>query len=114
MYGDPLPTFTVKPAAFVNGDSYASLGGTLAFQTTASQSSTVTGSPYTITPSGLTSTNYFITFAAGKLTVTPAPLTVTALNKQKVFNGLPYPFTSSNVTYSGFVLGRDPQYWVGC
>ena len=31
-----------------------------------------------ITASGLTSTNYTITYVAGNLTVTPAPLTITA------------------------------------
>ncbi len=113
VYGGALPSFTVKPAAFVNGDTYASLGGTLAFLTTASQTSTVAGSPYSITPGGLTSTNYTISFVAGRLTVTPASLTVTALNKQKVFDGLPYPFTSSNVSYSGFVLGENPSVLAG-
>ena len=85
MYGAALPPFTVKPAAFVNGDTYASLGGTLLFDTPATIGSPVVGSPYAITPKGLTSTNYTITFASGNLTVTPAPLTITAEDKQKVY-----------------------------
>src|SRR4029077_13549511 len=36
-------------------------------------------------PGGLTSTNYAITFKDGKLTITPAPLTITANAKSKVY-----------------------------
>ncbi|HLB10504.1 MAG TPA: MBG domain-containing protein, partial [Gemmatimonadaceae bacterium] len=109
VYGADLPANSVHYATFVNNDDPSKLGGTLAYTNSASAASPVIGSPYSISPSGLTSTNYSITFVNGKLTVTPAPLTVTALNKQKVFDGLPYPFTSSDVTYSAFVLGENPS-----
>ncbi|MFN6999314.1 MAG: MBG domain-containing protein, partial [Elioraea tepidiphila] len=80
------------------------LGGTLAFDTPATPSSPV-GS-YTITPSGLTSTNYAITFVPGTLTVNPAPLTVTADDAARLY-GAPNPaFTAS---FAGFVLGEGPD-----
>jgi hypothetical protein len=114
VYGDPLPQFSVSYDKFVLGETPAVLGGALAFTTPATQSSAVAGSPYPITPSGLTSTNYSISFTPGYLGVTPAPLTVTGVDRQKVFDGLPYPFntnpvTTTDVTYSGFVLGQSPS-----
>ena len=92
----------MKYESFVNGDTYASLGGTLGFDTPANSGSSVSGSPYTVTPKGLTSTNYTITFAAGKLAVTPAPLTVAANDKQKVDGGALPSFT---VKPAAFVNG---------
>ena len=70
VYGQALPAFTVSGTGFVNGDTVASLGGTLSFATSA----TATSAPgsYTVTPSGATSANYNITFTAGTLTVTKA------------------------------------------
>jgi hypothetical protein len=114
VYGDPLPSFSVTYDKFLLQDGPSSLGGTLAFNTSASQSSTVAGGPYSITPSGLTSTNYSISFMSGYLKVTPAPLTITGVDRQKVFDGLPYPFntnpvTTTDVSYSGFVLGEGPS-----
>ena len=118
VYGDPLPSFSVTYDKFVLQDGPSSLVGTLAFNTSASQSSTVAGGPYSIIPSGLTSTNYSISFGSGYLNVTPAPLTVSGVGRQKVFDGLPYPFntnpiTTSDVTYSGFVLGESPSVLTG-
>jgi hypothetical protein len=100
VYGQANPAFTVSYTGFVNGDTASSLGGTLSFSTSATAASPV-GS-YTITPGGLTSNNYAMTLANGTLTITPAPLTVTANDATKVF-GQPNPtFTAS---YSGFVNG---------
>ena len=104
VYGAPLPAaFTVHFQSFVNSDDASSLSGTLAFASSATASSSVAGSPYTITPSGLTSTNYNITFLPGKLTVTPAPLVVTANNTQKAYGDPLPPFS---VSYEKFVLGE--------
>jgi hypothetical protein len=58
-----------------------------------------------VTPGGLTSGNYTITFVPGTLTVTPAPLTVTANDASRP-EGLPNPPFSA--TFSGFVLGEGP------
>ena len=41
--------------------------------------------PITITASGAVDSDYTISFAAGTLTVSPAPLTITASNQTKVY-----------------------------
>lgn len=74
VYGEALPAFTVTGTGFVNGDTVASLAGTPAFATSA----TATSAPgtYSVTPSGVSSPNYTITFATGTLTVTKAATSV--------------------------------------
>jgi hypothetical protein len=74
VYGAPLPAFTAAFAGFVNGDSPASLGGALGFATTATPASPV--GAYPLAPSGLSSSNYAITFAAGTLAVVRGAVTV--------------------------------------
>jgi hypothetical protein len=66
--GAPNPTFTATYSGFVNNEGPSVLGGTLSFTTPATTTSPV-GS-YPIEPSGLTSTNYTITYVNGTLTVT--------------------------------------------
>jgi len=67
MFGAPVPAFVASAAGFVNGDSFASLGGAIAFATTATPQSPV--GTYPIVPSGLTSGNYTISFVTGTLSV---------------------------------------------
>jgi hypothetical protein len=70
-YGSADPAFTASYAGFVNGETSAVLGGTLAFTRAPGEN---VGS-YPIIPSGLTSANYAITFNTGTLTIIPpAPL----------------------------------------
>ena len=70
VQGTANPTFTAMYNGFVNGDSASSLSGTLTFSTTATTSSAAGN--YPIVPSGLTATNYTITYSAtGTLTITP-------------------------------------------
>jgi uncharacterized delta-60 repeat protein len=78
VYGTPNPTFAVSYAGFVTGDTPASLGGTLVFSTPATINSPV-GS-YVITPSGLSSANYAISYVAATLNVTLAANSVYLLN----------------------------------
>jgi hypothetical protein len=66
--GAANPAFTARYSGFVLGQGPSALGGSLSFGTTATVASGV-GS-YTITPSGLTSPNYEITFADGALVIT--------------------------------------------
>jgi streptogramin lyase len=73
-FGQPNPAFTVTYQGLVNNDTPSSLGGTLSFSTTASPTSTV--GAYSITPGGLTSSNYTITFLPGTLTVVPESVAV--------------------------------------
>ena len=55
-----------------------------------------------VTPAGLTSTNYTISYVSGTLSVTPAGLTVTADPQTKAYGAANPPLT---VSYSGFVNG---------
>jgi len=83
----------------VNGETVEVLGGTLAFVRGTGES---VGS-YLITPGGLTSSNYALTFNTGGLSITPAPLSVTADSKSKIAGTADPAFT---VTYNGFVNGE--------
>ncbi len=74
VYGQLNPSFTVSYNGFVNGDMANSLGGTLAFSTEASPASDV-GS-YDVTASGLSASNYAITYIQGLLTISPAAQTI--------------------------------------
>jgi MBG domain (YGX type)/Bacterial Ig-like domain (group 3) len=103
-YSQPNPLFTVSYSGLPAGSPPPALAGTLMCTTTATA-----GSPagsYPITCSGLSSTNYVITFVPGTLTVTPDCLTVTAGGATRQY-GQANPALNS-VTYSGFVNGDTP------
>jgi len=59
---------------------------------------------YVLTPGGLSSSNYTITYANGTLTITPRPITVTADPKTKVL-GEPDPLLTYSVTAGSVVAG---------
>ena len=99
-YGSANPGFAASDSAFVNGDTPAVLGGTLNFTTTATSASH--DGSYAVTPGGLTATNYAITFVPGILTVTPAPLTVSADNETRSAGQPNPPLTA---TYVGLING---------
>lgn len=93
QYGSANPSFTVSFAGFVNGDTPASLGGSLACATTATQSSVV--GTYPITCSGLSSPNYAITYVAGHLTITPPLCVASAIPAVSITrSGFSYSFIS--------------------
>ena len=89
-FGAPLPQLTATPDGFVNGDSMASLNGSLIVSTAATASSPA-GS-YVITPSGVSSPNYALIFQNGTLTVAPAA-TVTTVVASPDPAGLNQPVT---------------------
>jgi hypothetical protein len=100
VYGTVNPPLTVHYSGFVNGEDANVLGGSLSLSTMAT-----TGSPvgsYPITASGLTSSNYAVTFVNGKLMVTKGVLTITADNKPRIYNTVNPPLTFKP---SGFVNG---------
>ncbi len=101
-YGGSDPDFNVRYAGFVLGEDAGDLGGALGFSTTATRSSPV--GRYSVTPGGLTSGNYAISFRPGTLAIDPASLTVTALDAARSYGGSDPDF---NVRYAGFVLGED-------
>ncbi|NLH75371.1 MAG: hypothetical protein GX456_20185, partial [Verrucomicrobia bacterium] len=103
VYGAALPALTASYSGFVNGDTPASLDTPVTLSTTATASSPV--GTYTITASGASDANYTISFVNGTLTVTKAPLTITADNKSKVYGAALPTLTAS---YSGFVNGDTP------
>src|SRR5207253_5554384 len=88
----------------VNSDTPSALGGTLTFATAATSVSSV-GS-YAVTPGGLTSSNYTITFINGTLNITPATLTVTAIDASKIYGQANPAFA---VSYVGFVNSDTPS-----
>ena len=97
VYGAALPTLTASYTGLVNEDTSSAISG-LSLSTTALASSNVGG--YGITASGATSGNYTITLDPGTLTITKAPLTITADNQTKVYGAALPTLTAS---YTGLV-----------
>jgi hypothetical protein len=104
IYGT-APAFTVTSTGLVSADrlTSANFSGTLSY-TPAADVAKAVGS-YTITPLGLTSTNYAITYQTGLWTVSAKALTITADNKSKTYLAPNPTFTA---TYAGFVNGEGP------
>ena len=69
-FGAPLPAFSPSASGFRNGDTFASLAGTLSFATQATAASPV--GVYAVTPQGVSSNNYAIAFVSGSLSIVPA------------------------------------------
>jgi hypothetical protein len=99
-YGSTAPVITPSYSGFVNGDAAASLT-TAPTCTTTATSSSVPGS-YATTCSGAIDGNYTISYVSGAVTVTPAPLTITASSASTNYGSNPPVITPS---YSGFVNG---------
>ena len=100
----------VSYSGFVNSETSSVLGGSVSYSGT-SQGAIDAGT-YVITPSGLTSSNYDISFSTGGLTVNKAPLTVTAAAASKTYDGLVYS-GGNGVSYSGFVNGETSSVMSG-
>jgi hypothetical protein len=66
-FSEAAPGFTAKYEGFVNDENESALGGTLEFD--CGYDGSVYAETFDITPKGLTSDNYDITFAKGTLTV---------------------------------------------
>lgn len=85
-YGEPKPEFTAQINGFVNGEGKGDLTGTLEFDCAYAAGSPV--GTYPITPSGLTSDNYSISFVDGTLTVTEnaVPMPTAPVGKTLTYN----------------------------
>ncbi|MBU9888391.1 MAG: hypothetical protein KTQ49_00795, partial [Candidatus Omnitrophica bacterium] len=94
----------VAYSGFVTGEDESVLGGTLGYSGD-SQGAKNVGS-YTITPEGLTSDNYDITFVDGTLTIGQKGLTITANADSKTYDAVAYS-GGNGVAYSGFATGED-------
>jgi hypothetical protein len=94
-YGPVTANCSVTYTGFVNDETSTVLGGTIEF--TISNTPINVGS-YTITPNGLSSVNYNISYTTGSLTITARAITLKASNQTKTYNGLSYNFTGSEFT----------------
>ena len=111
-FGDDAPTYTETYDGFVNNETKAVLGGTLTLTCSYVKNQTGAGN-YDITPSGLTSSNYDITFTKGTLTVGKKALEdgFIANIASLVYNGVaqePAPV----VTFNGMTLVKGTDYSV--
>jgi hypothetical protein len=104
-YGNPDPIFDISYSGFVNSDSPATaLTGTPVITTTAVATSPPGAHPLAIAAGTLQSDKYEFTFEDGTLTVTKAPLTVTADDQTRGY-GVANP--ALTFSYSGFRNGES-------
>ena len=98
IYGgpDPVLTYTVTPASVVTG----SLTGTLS-----RSPGEDAGSSYLISQGTLASENYTLNFVPANFTITPAPITITAMASQSKVYGEADPILLYNLTPS--LIGTD-------
>ena len=106
-YGDAAPTYTASYSGFVSGESKSNLSGSLSFSCSYTSSSN-TGT-YTITPSGHTSSNYNINYAAGTLTVGAKSVAYSGGTVTKDENG--YTVTLDEGTGSANTLPDDADLY---
>ena len=108
IYGQPTPPITFEDVGLVLGETAPSQASGLSLIRGWPQSpngdATLPAGTYPISASQ-ESTNYEITVDDGTLTVSQAPLTITADDKSRAFGAPNPPFT---VSYSTFVNGESP------
>jgi filamentous hemagglutinin family protein len=93
----------VSYSGLVNEEGASVLGGALTYG--GSSQGAINAGSYAITPGGLSSGNYTISYSNGALTVNPALLSVTANAAGKTYDGLAYS-GGNGVVYSGLVNGE--------
>lgn len=99
-YGSTDPDMTVQYEGFITGEDESVLSGTLSVNRDAGENA----GTYDITPSGLSSVNYSITFYKGLLTINKAMLGVRAKDASRI-KGEPNP--AFELVFSGFVNDED-------
>jgi RHS repeat-associated protein len=103
VYGSADPPLTYVASGFQFSDT---AGTVLTGELTRAPGESVAGSPYAISQGTLAAnSNYTISFTGHDLVITPAPLTITADDKSKVY-GAPLPTLTAS--YSGLVNGDTP------
>ncbi len=110
VYGTPNPGFTYTYSGFEPGDNATMLPTPPTATTPANIQSNV--GAYPIVPGGAVWPKYLIKYVNATLTVTPAPLVITAKSDAKYKDGQPYT-PRNGVTYSGFVNGDGPKVLQG-
>ena len=107
VYGSP-PALTDTITGFVGGENSSVVSGAPVLATTAAAGANAGSYPITIAAGTLSATNYIFPTAdliAGTLTVTPAPLVITAVSTSTIA-GQPVPTLTA--VYSGFKNGDTP------
>ncbi len=99
VYGSPIPQLTYSLSGLVNSDTIASLTAPPILSTVSSGTGV---GDYAISATRVSAQNYSIRTYFGTLSITPAPLTVTANNQTVTYGS---PISSLAVLYSGFVNG---------
>ena len=104
-YGTAFDSFTATPSGLVYNETLNDLTGTLGYACDydSTDSNHRSATTYTITPSGLTSSNYEIQFSAGTLTVNAKDATITAVGKTITYGDAAPALNTYTVNYSGFV-----------
>lgn len=97
------PAVTPSFSGFLNGDLPASLTTQPTCTSTAVAVTNVGTYPNSTSCTGAASNNYSFTYAKGSTTITPSPLTVTAVSSTRLVGGSNAPCA---VNYSGFVGGE--------
>jgi hypothetical protein len=108
-YGGTDPSFDVSYSGFVNSEGAGVLTGTVVFNfagkppTSYGPSTTVPTSAgiYAVRPSGLTSSNYAITFKGGIYTINQATPTVTVTDPMPTYDGNSHAATATAVGVDG-------------
>ena len=111
-YGLSNAPFTVTYTGFLPGEGLTNSGltGSPAVTTTAALTSSPALYPINVSTGTLAAANYTFAFVNGTLTVTKAPLTITANNTVRPVGQPNPPLTLS---YAGFLLGQDPSVLSG-
>ncbi|MBI3174031.1 MAG: Ig-like domain repeat protein, partial [Chloroflexi bacterium] len=90
-------------SGFIPGEDESFLGGALAYS--GSSQGAVNAGAYDITPGGLTSSNYEISFVDGVLTINQVDLAITAQHDERVYNGNASSSVAPQITSGGLVSG---------
>ena len=107
-YGDDKPTFSVSYSGFVNSENESVLGGSLVLECGYVRYGNV--GTYSITPIGLTSGNYAITFESGRLKVSKKQITakISLLSDSIYVTDHVLTVANPSVEFSGLVNGDTP------
>ena len=107
LYGAANPTLTAIISGYVNGETFATSGisGSASVTTTATSASSVGSYTISAAQGTLSSARYDFTFVNGRLTVNPAPLTITANDGTKT-QGTIMSFAGTEFSSTGLVNGN--------
>ena len=103
-FGDSLPsTYNLKVDGFKMGDNYSSLGGEIKYLSNYTNTSRI--GRYDITPTGLTSDNYYINFEIKSFDVKKKLITISKeLEEKKIYDGSIYSASYSKILEENGVI----------